>query len=158
MRSITAAEVVEDGAVRDQQGRKRTSRSRREELVAAWKRSGLSQAEFARREGVRYPTFAGWVQRARLAARVIAGGAVHGVSLAGAGGGIGRVFVRATGSAFARRHDRARSRRGGGGRAGANTAAGLTMLAFPAAVRIFVAVQPVDMRKQFNGLWSVAAE
>jgi transposase len=32
------------------------------------------------------------------------------------------------------------------------------MLAFPAAVRIFVAVQPVDMRKQFNGLWSVAAE
>jgi transposase-like protein len=67
MRSITAAEVVEDGAVRDQQGRKRTSRSRREELVAAWKRSGLSQAEFARREGVRYPTFAGWVQRARLA-------------------------------------------------------------------------------------------
>jgi len=26
------------------------------------------------------------------------------------------------------------------------------MLAFPAAIRIFVAVQPVDMRKQFNGL------
>jgi transposase len=32
------------------------------------------------------------------------------------------------------------------------------MLAFPAAVRIFVAVQPVDMRKQFNGLWSAVAE
>jgi transposase len=31
------------------------------------------------------------------------------------------------------------------------------MLAFPAAVRIFVAVQPVDMRKQFNGLWSAVA-
>ncbi len=67
MRSITATEVVEDGAARDQRGRKRTPRSRREELVAAWKRSGLSQAAFARREGVRYPTFAGWVQRARLA-------------------------------------------------------------------------------------------
>ena len=26
------------------------------------------------------------------------------------------------------------------------------MLAFPHSVRIFVAVQPVDMRKQFNGL------
>ena len=26
------------------------------------------------------------------------------------------------------------------------------MLAFPAAIRIFVAVQRVDMRKQFNGL------
>lgn len=32
------------------------------------------------------------------------------------------------------------------------------MLAFPAAVRIFVAVQPVDMRKQFNGLWSAVSE
>ena len=32
------------------------------------------------------------------------------------------------------------------------------MLAFPHSVRIFVAVQPVDMRKQFNGLWAAAQE
>jgi transposase len=32
------------------------------------------------------------------------------------------------------------------------------MLAFPAAIKIYVAVQPVDMRKQFNGLWSAAQE
>jgi transposase len=32
------------------------------------------------------------------------------------------------------------------------------MLVFPAAIRIFVAVQPVDMRKQFNGLWAAVAE
>jgi len=32
------------------------------------------------------------------------------------------------------------------------------MLAFPAAIRIFVAVQPVDMRKQFNGLWAAVSE
>ena len=32
------------------------------------------------------------------------------------------------------------------------------MLAFPAGIRTFVAVQPVDMRKQFNGLWSAASE
>jgi transposase len=32
------------------------------------------------------------------------------------------------------------------------------MLAFPAAIKIYVAVQPVDMRKQFNGLWAAAAE
>ncbi len=32
------------------------------------------------------------------------------------------------------------------------------MLAFPAAIRIFVAVQPLDMRKQFNGLWAAAQE
>ena len=32
------------------------------------------------------------------------------------------------------------------------------MLAFPAAIKIYVAVQPVDMRKQFNGLWAAAQE
>jgi transposase len=32
------------------------------------------------------------------------------------------------------------------------------MLAFPHSVRIFVAVEPVDMRKQCNGLWSAAQE
>lgn len=32
------------------------------------------------------------------------------------------------------------------------------MLAFPAAIKIYVAVQPVDMRKQFNGLWSSVTE
>ena len=26
------------------------------------------------------------------------------------------------------------------------------MLAFPAGIRIYLALQPVDMRKQFNGL------
>ena len=32
------------------------------------------------------------------------------------------------------------------------------MLAFPAAIRIYVAVQPVDMRKRFNGLWAAVRE
>jgi transposase len=32
------------------------------------------------------------------------------------------------------------------------------MLAFPAGFRIFVATAPVDMRKQFNGLWAEAQE
>lgn len=30
------------------------------------------------------------------------------------------------------------------------------MLAFPHSVRIFVAVEPVDMRKQYGGLWTAA--
>lgn len=30
------------------------------------------------------------------------------------------------------------------------------MLSLPATARIFLAVEPVDMRKQFNGLWSLA--
>ena len=32
------------------------------------------------------------------------------------------------------------------------------MLSFPSALRIYLAVEPVDMRKQFNGLWAVASE
>ena len=32
------------------------------------------------------------------------------------------------------------------------------MFALPAAIRIYVAVQPVDMRKSFNGLWSAVGE
>lgn len=32
------------------------------------------------------------------------------------------------------------------------------MLAFPASVKIFVAIEAVDMRKSFNGLWSAARE
>ena len=32
------------------------------------------------------------------------------------------------------------------------------MLAFPAAIKIYVAIEPVDMRKQCNGLWAAAQE
>ncbi len=32
------------------------------------------------------------------------------------------------------------------------------MLAIPAAVKIYVGVEPLDMRKQFNGLWAAASE
>ena len=32
------------------------------------------------------------------------------------------------------------------------------MFALTTGVRIFLAVEPVDMRKQFNGLWAVAAQ
>jgi transposase len=32
------------------------------------------------------------------------------------------------------------------------------MIGFPSALKIYLAVEPVDMRKQFNGLWALAAE
>jgi transposase len=32
------------------------------------------------------------------------------------------------------------------------------MLAFPVSVKIYVAVEPVDMRKQCNGLWACAQQ
>jgi|JI10StandDraft_1071094.scaffolds.fasta_scaffold14976_12 transposase-like protein len=59
------AEVVEDGTQRDRRGRVKVKAERREELVAEYRHSGLSQAEFARRACVNYQTFAHWVQRAR---------------------------------------------------------------------------------------------
>lgn len=43
--------------------RKSTSRKRREQLLVAFDRSGLSAAAFARRHGLHYTTFCGWRQR-----------------------------------------------------------------------------------------------
>ena len=47
---------------------------------------------------------------------------------------------------------------GGSGGAGAEELTKKRMLSFPAALRIYLAVEPVDMRKQFNGLWTLALE
>jgi transposase-like protein len=63
-----AAEVVETGEKRDRRGRRMTPVARRGELVRAYQASGLTQAEFARREGLRYSTFAHWVLKASKAA------------------------------------------------------------------------------------------
>ena len=32
------------------------------------------------------------------------------------------------------------------------------MLAFPATLKVWLAVEPADMRKQYDGLWSLASE
>lgn len=58
-------EIVETGEKRDRIGRKIRPEPRRAELVAAWQGSGLTQAEFARREGIIYSSFAAWVQADR---------------------------------------------------------------------------------------------
>lgn len=63
MGAITA-EVIETGEKRDQRGHRVTPAERRDELVREYQRSGLTQAEFARREGIKYATFAGWVLKA----------------------------------------------------------------------------------------------
>jgi transposase-like protein len=57
----TTIELVETGDKRAGNGRRVTSAERRSELVAAYRQSGLTMAAFARREGMRYSTFAGWV-------------------------------------------------------------------------------------------------
>jgi len=58
-------ELVDTGEKRDARGRRVRPAERRSELVEAYRESGLTIAEMARREGVRYSTFAGWVQRSR---------------------------------------------------------------------------------------------
>src|SRR5437867_4269640 len=42
--------------------RRRTDQDQREQLLAAFDRSGLSAAEFARQQGLNYTTFCGWRQ------------------------------------------------------------------------------------------------
>ena len=61
-------ELVIDESKRDRRGRRLTAANQREELLRAYDQSGLTQAEFARREGIKYPTFASWVQARRGAA------------------------------------------------------------------------------------------
>jgi hypothetical protein len=57
------AEVVDVGEKRDGRGRRITAARRRAELVRAYRASGMTMAAFARREGVKYPTFAHWVMK-----------------------------------------------------------------------------------------------
>ena len=51
----------------DALGRVRVSRERREWLLDEFDRSGVVAAEFARMAGVKYSTFANWVQKRRRA-------------------------------------------------------------------------------------------
>ena len=56
-------ELIDTGERRDTLGRVVTPKVRRQELVNAWRTSGLTQAAFAKREGLRYSTFAHWAQQ-----------------------------------------------------------------------------------------------
>jgi transposase-like protein len=58
-------ELVETGEQRDALGRRRTPAGRRAQLLAAYRRSGQTQREFARAEGIRYTTFCTWAQAER---------------------------------------------------------------------------------------------
>ena len=64
MKMITA-DLMVDETRRDSKGRRITPKARRQELLAAYEQSGLTQAAFARREGVKYQTFATWVSEGR---------------------------------------------------------------------------------------------
>jgi transposase-like protein len=60
----TTTELIDTGEKRDEKGRRISTVERRAEAVAEWRGSGLTMAAFARREGIEYSTFAGWVLKA----------------------------------------------------------------------------------------------
>lgn len=68
MTSTTAkAEVLKQ----DSRGRVRVPVERREALLEEFERSGASAAKFARLAGIKYATFAGWVQERRKGRRTV---------------------------------------------------------------------------------------
>jgi hypothetical protein len=62
-----AAELVETGAKKDPRGRRLAVRDEAKAAVAAYERSGLTQREFAKLEGIKFFTFTGWILRYRRA-------------------------------------------------------------------------------------------
>ena len=70
MVTITTTELIETGEKRDTLGRRRTPVARREELLAEYRQSGMTQTAFAKREGIRYSTFCTWAQAEREAGRL----------------------------------------------------------------------------------------
>jgi hypothetical protein len=68
MEMITT-EVVETGRKYDVKGRRLVAAAERAALLAAYDGCGLTQVEFARREGIKYSTFTTWLQERRHAAR-----------------------------------------------------------------------------------------
>ena len=68
--SLTAPAVVPTLPVTmDTKGRMRTSKEQRRIILAEFERSGASVAQFAQRAGLKYSTFAAWVQRYRRTKR-----------------------------------------------------------------------------------------
>lgn len=61
MRTV-AAELVDSGEQRDRRGRRRTPLDRRRAMVATFRASGLTQAAFARREGLNAKTLSHWLK------------------------------------------------------------------------------------------------
>jgi transposase-like protein len=56
-------------ATADSKGRLRTSKEQRRVILAEFERSGMSAVAFAQRTGLKYSTFAAWVQRYRRTKR-----------------------------------------------------------------------------------------
>lgn len=65
-----ATEIVDRGEKRDAGGRRVFPREERRRLVELYHASGMTVAEFARRESINYSTMTGWVARSSKATSV----------------------------------------------------------------------------------------
>ena len=61
----TGAALPKMPVTADTKGRVRASKEQRRVLLAKFAQSGMSVAQFAQRTGLKYSTFAGWLQRYR---------------------------------------------------------------------------------------------
>ena len=68
--SLASSSVAKLPVTLDTRGRVRTSKEQRRAILAKFEVSGMSAAEFARRTGLKYSTFALWVQRYRRTKRL----------------------------------------------------------------------------------------
>ena len=67
--ALASASAAKLPVTLDTKGRVRTSKEQRRVILAEFERSGMSAAEFARRTGLKYSTFALWVQHHRRTKR-----------------------------------------------------------------------------------------
>ena len=65
----TLTKIITQERVRDGRGHRLYSILRRDEIIAAYQASGLTQVAFARREGIKYSTFTAWLQGRRRTAQ-----------------------------------------------------------------------------------------
>jgi len=119
---------------------------------AEYQSSGLTLAAFARRAGVKYPTFAGWVYRRWSANRK---GAVRfaQLQLPAASAAVTEMSVTLADGTVVRGAD-VQSRRRWCGRSGAETDADDVS----DGAEDLPGDRPVDMRKHFNGLWALTTQ
>jgi transposase-like protein len=64
----TTTELIDNGTKVDGRGRRIVTPQEREALIAAYRRSGLTQQAFAQREGIKYSTFTSWIEGRRRGA------------------------------------------------------------------------------------------
>jgi transposase len=163
----------------DMLGRMRTKRSRREALLDEFERGGASAQAFAAMVGIKYQTFASWMQKRRRARKQYSSSTrVKTLPPALSAASEGLRLVEAVVEAQAKQSIAAKGGESlcvhlpGGARVdirsarqtllGRRVAQGPQRLppmpSFTGGLKVFVALEPCDLRKSFNGLHALVSE